>query len=304
MTTTNKARADIYSRVTTKIVSDLEKGVRSWQKPWDASHTASSISRPLRSTGQPYQGINVVLLWSEAIDKGYVAPIWMTYKQAAALNAQVRRGEQGSLVVYADRIKKTETDSEGKESKLDIPFTKGYTVFNVEQIEGLPTHFYGRAEALAPIPRIAAAEAFLSRTGATIRHGGDRAFYSPTHDFVQMPMHESFEDAESYVATVVHELTHWTSHPSRLNRALGKRFGDEAYAAEELIAELGAAFLCADLGVTPETREDHAAYLDHWLKVLNADTRAIFTAASQAQRATDYLHELTTVAGSAFTMTA
>jgi len=231
----------------------------------------------------------VLLLWGEALEKGYNAPIWMTYKQAATMGAQVRKGEHGSLVVYADKFTKTETDVQGHEAEREIPFMKGYTVFNVEQVEGLPAHFYAKAEAPHPVDRIPAVEAFAAATGATIQHG-NRAFYAPSRDLVQMPPRESFRDAESYAATLVHELTHWTAHPSRLARELGKRFGDQAYAAEELIAEMGSAFLCADLGISPEVRDDHASYLAHWLDVLQKDSHAIFTAASLAQRAGEYLH--------------
>jgi antirestriction protein ArdC len=188
------------------------------------------------------------------------------------------------------KVTKTETDAQGHESERSIPFMKGYTVFNVEQVEGLPEHFYGKDGAPQQIARIPQAEAFFAATGATIQHGGNRAFYAPSPDLVQMPPRESFKDAESYAATLAHELTHWTAHPSRLAPELGKRFGDQAYAVEELIAEMGSVFLCADLGITPEVREDHASYLAHWLHVLNEDSRAIFTAASHAQRAADYLH--------------
>ena len=286
-------RVDVYARVTAKIVADLEQGIRTWSRPWNAAHAAGHICRPLRANGTPYRGINVLLLWCEAEERGYTAPIWMTYKQAQALGAQVRKGETGSLVVYADRITKTETNEKGEEAAREIAFMKGYTVFNAQQIDGLPAHFHARAAPpVTALPRLEAAEAFFSATGADIRHGGNRAFYAPGPDRVQMPPRDSFRDAESYAATLAHELTHWTSHPSRLARQLGKRFGDEAYAAEELIAEMGAAFLCADLGITPEPREDHAGYLAHWLKVLKADSRAIFTAASQAQQAADYLHSL------------
>lgn len=286
-------RVDVYARVTAKIVADLEQGIRTWARPWNAAHAAGHICRPLRACGTPYRGINVLLLWCEAEERGYTAPIWMTYKQAQALGAQVRKGETGSLVVYADRFTKTETNATGEEAAREIAFMKGYTVFNVEQIDGLPAHFHARAVApTSALPRLDTAEAFFSATGADIRHGGNRAFYAPGPDRVQMPPQDSFRDAESYAATLAHELTHWTSHPSRLARALGKRFGDDAYAAEELIAEMGAAFLCADLGITPEPRADHAGYLAHWLKVLKADSRAIFTAASQAQQAADYLRSL------------
>lgn len=292
MTSSQAPRMDVYSRVTSKIIADLEQGVRPWHKPWSASNASGNIIRPLRANGQPYRGVNVLLLWGEADAKGYRSPIWMTYKQAATLGAQVRKGEHGSLVVYADKLTRTETDSEGHETERDIRFMKGYTVFNTEQVDGLPAHYYAKAEAPSPVERIPQAEAFFAATGARVQHGGNRAFYAPHPDFIQMPPAESFESPESYAATKAHELTHWTAHPSRLARELGKRFGDDAYAAEELIAEMGSAFLCADLGITPETRDDHASYLDHWLKVLKADSRAIFTAASQAQRAADYLHEL------------
>ena len=288
----SSARADVYSSVTSRIIADLEKGVRPWQKPWDAEHPAGCITRPLRHSGVPYRGMNVLLLWGEALVQGYNAPIWMTFKQAAELGGHVRRGEHGSLVVFADRFTKTETDDAGQAIEREIPFMKGYTVFNVEQIEGLPAHYYAKAAPQEPIACIERAEAFFAATGATIRHGGNQAFYAPARDLVQMPSRESFKDAESYCATLAHELTHWTSAPSRCDRQLGKRFGDSAYAAEELIAEMGSAFLCADLGITPEVRADHAQYLRQWLGILTDDKRAIFTAAAQAQRAADFLHSL------------
>lgn len=292
-TTENSSpREDVYSRVTARIVADLEQGARPWLKPWSVTHTAGRITRPLRANGQPYRGMNVLLLWGEAVANGYAAPIWMTYKQAQELGAQVRKGERGSLVVYADRISKTETDDKGEEHERSIPFMKGYTVFNVEQVEGLPAHYY--AQPVNPQPmteRIESAERFAASTRADVRHGGNRAFYAPARDFVQMPPFEAFKDAESYYATLTHELTHWTGHASRCAREFekGHRFGSEGYAFEELVAELGAAFLCADLGITPEVRDDHAAYLASWLKVLKQDKRAIFSAAAHAQRAADYL---------------
>jgi len=287
-------RADVYSRVTAKIVADLEKGVRPWLKPWNAEHAAGHITRPLRANGIPYKGINVLMLWGDAVDKGFACPIWMTYRQAAELGGQVRKGESGSLVVYADRIKRTDTDDKGEETEHEIPFMKGYTVFNCEQMEGLPAHFYAPAAPVFPLDRrIAAAESFAKSTGADIRHEGNLAYYAIHDDRVQLPPFESFRDAESYYATLLHELTHWTRHASRLDRDFGrKRWGDAGYAAEELVAELGAAFLCADLGVTAEPRDDHASYLATWLDVLQHDKRAIFTAAAHAQRAADYLHSM------------
>ena len=287
-------KSDVYSRVTDKIIADLERGNLTWLQPWQAGHKAGPVSRPLRAGGIPYRGVNVLMLWAAAMEKGYSCPLWLTYKQASELGGQVRKGEKGSLVVYANRITKTATDDKGADVEIEIPFMKGYTVFNAEQIDGLPAHFTATVQPLNnEIQRLDAVERFFESTKATIRHGGNRAFYSPALDLVQMPELASFRDAESYYATRAHEMTHWTRHETRLNRDFGrKRWGDAGYAMEELVAEIGAAFLCADLGITPETREDHAAYVASWLKVLKDDKRAIFTAASHAQKAADYLNGL------------
>lgn len=284
---------DIYQKITNQIVAALEAGVRPWMQPWNAEHAAGRIVRPLRANGIAYRGINTVMLWAEAVEKGYAAPIWMTFKQAAELGAHVRKGERGSLVVYASTLHRTETDeTSGTEVERDIPYMKGYTVFNVEQMEGLPEQYTRPASVvLDPVQRIAHAEAFFAATGAEISHGGNRAYYAEGPDRIQMPLFETFKDVESYYSTVAHECIHWTKHKSRLDRDLGrKRWGDEGYAAEELVAELGSAFLCADLGITPDMRDDHAAYIASWLKVLKDDKRAIFTTAAHAQRASDFLH--------------
>ena len=287
-------RTDIYDKVTATIVAELEKGVRPWFKPWSAEHAAGRITRPLRHNGQPYSGINILMLWSSAVAQGFAAPMWMTFRQAKELGAHVRKGEKGSLVVYSNSITRSETDENGEESEREIPFMKGYTVFNVEQIEGLPEHYYGRPEPhLGGPERIDRAEAFFAALGADIRHGGNRAFYAIGIDQVKMPPMEAFADAESYYATLAHECAHWTRHPTRLDRDFGrKRWGDEGYAREELVAELASAFLCADLELTPEVREDHSAYIASWLKVLKDDKRAILNAAAHAQRAADYLRGL------------
>lgn len=293
MSATNEApRPDIYSRITTQIIEALEKGVKPWTQPWNASHAAGHVSRPLRHNGQPYAGINVVTLWSSAMTAHYTAPIWMTFKQAIELGGHVRKGEKGSPVVYADTMRRTESDeATGEDAERVIPFLKAYTVFNVEQIEGLPAQYHALAEPVRnPEERIAAAETFFTATSADIRHGGDCAYYSPALDYIQMPAFEAFRDAQSYYATLAHEATHWTRHNTRLDRDFGrKRFGDDGYAREELVAELGAAFLCADLGLKLEDREDHAAYISHWLGVLREDKKAIFAAAAHAQRAAAYL---------------
>jgi antirestriction protein ArdC len=258
---TSSSRVDVYTRVTTKVIADLENGVRTWLKPWSADVDATRVVLPLRHNGVPYRGINVLLLWSEAMEKGYSSPKWMTFKQAIELGGHVRKGEHGSLIVYADKITQTEENDKGEEVERDIPFMKGYTVFNVAQIERLPEEYYGTPEKKGDTMKlIGKAEAFFAATGAVVRHGGSKAYYAPGPDVIQMPEPEAFRDGESYAATKAHELTHRTSHASRLAREFGaKRFGDEGYAMEELVAELGAAFLCVALGITPEAREDHAA---------------------------------------------
>ncbi len=286
-------KLDVYSKVTNSIIADLERSNLTWLQPWQSGHAAGHISRPLRAGGIAYRGVNVLMLWASAMEYGFNNPLWVTYKQAAELGGQVRKGEKGSLVVYADTIRKTGTDDTGADVETAIPFMKGYTVFNAEQVDGLPTHFYAT---IAPInqdvERLECAERFFAATRATIQHGGNQAYYRPSQDIVQMPEFPTFRDRESYYATLAHEMTHWTRHPSRLDRDLGrKRFADAGYAMEELVAEIGAAFLCADLGITPETREDHAAYIASWLTVLKGDKRAIFTAASHAQKAVDHLHQ-------------
>ena len=229
------------------------------------------------------------------MDKGYCCPIWLTFNQAKVAGGFVKKGEKGTTVVYASTFEKTDTDADsGKETTEKIPFLKAYTVFNAEQVEGLPGHYYARAEAPKNLAdRLAHAERFFAATKIDTRHGGDKAFYSPGADFIQLPPYDSFQNREIYYATRAHESIHWTKHEKRLHRSFeSKRFGDNGYAVEELVAELGAAFLCADLGVTPEVMPEHASYLAAWLKVLKADKRAIFTAASHASKAAEYLHQL------------
>lgn len=203
-------RTDVYQKITDRIVSELECGVTPWMKPWSAGNGEGRIIRPLRANGIPYQGINVLMLWSEAIEKGFASSMWMTFRQASELGAHVREGEKGTLVVYADRITRSETDAEtGEEAKRDIPFMKGYTVFNVEQIAGLPSHYYIKpAPRGETVTRIERAESFFAGTGAQIAHGGSQACYVLRTDNVHMPCIDFFRDAESYYATLAHETTH------------------------------------------------------------------------------------------------
>ncbi|WP_371422013.1 ArdC family protein [Tardiphaga sp.] len=291
-------RADIYQRVTDTIIRDLEQGTRSWTKPWTTTSKDSDSIRPLRHDGTPYRGINVLILWSEAVEHGYASPTWMTYRQAKALGAQVRKGEHGATVVYAKTIERAEDDAlTGDETVTRIPMLRAYTVFNTDQIDGLPVPPPAQPSAITESvsTRVERADAFIAATRATIVHRGNRACYIPSADRIEMPSYGQFIDtptasaAECYYATVLHELVHWTSPSHRCDRDLGKRFGDHAYAREELVAEIGAAFLCADLSITLEPRPDHAAYLANWLAVLKSDKRAIFTAAALAQKAVDWL---------------
>jgi antirestriction protein ArdC len=201
---------DIYQTLTDQIVRELEKGVRPWMKPWSSDHMQGRVSLPLRHNGVAYRGVNIVVLWMQATAKGYAAPFWMTFKQALEIGGCVRKGEKGSPVVYASSITRSETnDSSGEESARDIHFMKGYTVFNVEQIDGLPEHYYVKpAPRVQPLSRIERAEAFFAATGASIVHGGSQACYVQRTDNIHMPCIDLFRDVESYYATVAHETTH------------------------------------------------------------------------------------------------
>jgi antirestriction protein ArdC len=251
------------------------------------------MGRPLRVNGTPYRGINTVALWSAAQMRGFQSRYWLTFKAAKDMGAFVRKGEKGELAFFVGRSTRTRTDDAGNDTDETFAFLKTYTVFNADQIEDLPERFYTKtAPVVSEEERDADADCFVRATNATVRHGGASAYFMPSADLVQMPAFAAFRDAESYYATLLHELIHWTSTEKRCNRTLGKRFGDNAYAAEELVAELGAAFLCADLGLSAEPRADHASYLASWIKVLKADSRAIFTAAAAAERAAGFLHSL------------
>jgi antirestriction protein ArdC len=281
-------RADIYQRVTDQIIAAIEKGAGKWDMPWN-----QNSGMPLNvQSNKFYRGVNVPVLWSVAQDKGYEHPIWGTYKQWSEKDAQVRKGEKAALVVFwkfFDNAKGEEAESEPDEKSGRRAMARAYPVFNCGQVDGYTPV---KPEPLPVAERIERAEDFFHHVGADVRHGGPRAFYSPNSDHIQMPPFEAFKDAEAFYATLGHEHQHWTGAEKRLNRSLKNRFGSDAYAMEELAAEIGAAFLCADLGLAVNPRPEHAAYIDSWLKVLRGDKRAIFTAASQAQRSTDFLHNL------------
>jgi antirestriction protein ArdC len=280
---------DVYTRVTAQIVTAIEQGAGTWKMPW---HTSGRFAfSPINVTSKkPYRGINTVCLWAAAESKGYESGAWATYQQWQDRGAQVRKGERSTTVVFWKFANgETQEDGDGHTaSGSRLLFTRGYSVFNAAQVDG----YTAKAEPDRPmLERIAQADAFFSSIGATVRHGGNQAYYSPASEHIQMPAFQAFREAVSYYSTLAHEHTHWTANAGRCDRQLGKRFGDNAYAAEELIAELGAAFTCAHLGLSTEPREDHAQYIQSWLKVLKADKRAIFTAASKAQQACDWLVE-------------
>jgi antirestriction protein ArdC len=289
-----------YQTVTDRIVAMLEGGTKPWQRPWnsaDGVRIGSPIARPLRSNGQPYRGANVLNLWAAGMLRGFSSRYWLTYKGAQEFGGQVRKGAKSELAFYVGRHT-VEAQKEGDDDKV-VAFMRSYCVFNADQIDGLPARFYAAAEPAAPIApapahaRNAEVDTFVDNLSVKLAHGGDRAYYMPSADAVRMPHLEQFHDADSYYATLLHELTHWTGHATRCDRdfSASKRWGDSAYAAEELVAELGAAFLCADLGVSEgEPRADHADYIASWIAVLKADNRAIFRAASAAEKAAAWIH--------------
>ena len=275
-----RRKRDIYKEVTDRIISQLKEGTKPWVKSWATNGAAV----PLRYNGQPYRGINTMLLWME----GRENPYWMSYKQASSIGGQVRGGERGTVVVFFKMLDKKEDD--GKTTR--IPLMRHYSVFNVEQIDGLPEKFYPKPVERTPVERDVASEAYIANTGAEIRHGGDRAFFSPSEDFIQSPEADAFDSGEAYYATLLHELGHWTGGADRLDRNLKTAHGTRDYAREELVAELYAAMISAKIGVSPHPRDDHADYLASWLEVLQEDDRAIFRASTAAQRAADFTDSL------------
>lgn len=286
---TQPERANLYDEVTSRIVAELEAGRIPWVQPWGQAGTGPALPRNAL-TVRNYSGVNVLILWGAVIAEVYPSQSWLTFKQARDAGGAVRKGERGTTVVYADRFtpeaEKERARQTGDEAKA-VPFLKRFTVFNVAQCEGLRP---GLAADPAPLPErqiVPVAEAMIAASGVDFRIGGGRAFYLPSHDFVQVPPQPAFFEQINYYRTCLHELTHATGHASRLGRDLTNGFGSKDYAREELIAEMGSAFLCAALGIEPTVR--HADYLGSWLAVLREDNRAIFRAARAASRAADWL---------------
>lgn len=277
-----EAKTNVYETITAKIVAILEAGKSTGSITWNGQGEAGKIPYNLK-TGDPYRGANVLSLWIAAEEKGYASPAWLTYKQARDLGGQVRRDEKSTLGIYFDKMDKTERNGDGEEEKRRIPFAKPFWLFNLDQIDGLARP--APADQWDPLER---AEEVLKGSGAKIIEGGTKAFYNPVKDQMQLPDRTRFRCPENFYVVGFHELTHWTGHKSRLARDLKNRFGTEAYAMEELVAELGAAFISAETGVKGKL-EHHASYIDSWLRVLKGDKRAIVTAASAASRAARFV---------------
>ena len=288
---TGQDRASLYDEITDKIIAELEAGCVPWVQPWGTSASKAPLAIPRNaSTDRQYSGINILILWGAAIERGFTGQSWLTFRQALSLGGHVRKGERGITVVYADRFvpkdEKRRARKDGEEAQA-IPFLKRFTVFNTDQCEELPDNI----ATAAPPPQLGmiepTIEALIKASGITFHIGGDRAFYAPAEDYVQVPPPQAYFEPINWHRTALHELGHATGHRSRLNRDQSASYGTRKYAFEELVAELCAAFGCASLGIVPTVR--HADYIGYWLEILREDNRAIVRAASQASKAADYL---------------
>jgi antirestriction protein ArdC len=281
-------RRDLYAEVSARIIAELEAGAAPWVKPWSATAGANPPCNAV--TNRPYSGCNVILLWL-ARGRGWPTPRFLTFKGAIDAGGNVRKGEHGTKVIFVKQLRIKEGDSDEADTRL-IPMLREHTVFNVAQCENLPDNIKaGKPMRIRnPDTRDALADEFLRSTGADIREGSGEAYYVPSCDFISMPAFGAFKSADHFYNVAFHELTHWTGHKSRLDRDLRHRFGERAYAAEELVAELGAAFLCAEVGFDGDVR--NAGYIATWIDLLKSDKRAFFTACSKASQAADYLRGL------------
>lgn len=287
----SRKRGDLYASVTDIVISQLEAGRVPWVQPWGRPDISTPLGLPTNGlTHRRYSGINILLLWGAAIETQRTTQTWLTYRQAQSLGAQVRHGETGTTVCYADnfvpkaeRLRAQETGGDPQ----SVGFLKRYTVFNAGQCDGLDPSFFAGVTPLPEREIVPIAETLIAATGAEFRTGGDKAFYSPSGDFIQVPPQPAFFEQINYYRTCFHELGHWTGHVSRLDRDLKGHNGTKLYAKEELVAEMTTAFICAALGIVPTVR--HADYIGSWLRVLQDDRRFVFKAASLASKAADYI---------------
>ncbi len=285
----NNDRASLYAEVTARVIAELEAGRLPWVQPWDAASCGCTMPHNA-GTGRRYSGINVLILWAAVIEGRYMSQRWLTYRQAQAAGGNVRKGERGTTICYADRFTPKEEQARARDEDRDarqIAFLKRFTVFNVDQCEGLPEALTSTSDMPAEAEMLPQVQALIVASGADFRVGGGEAYYSPGGDFVAVPPQAAFGEPINWYRTALHELGHWTGHRSRLDRDQRGGFGGADYAREELVAEMASAFACASLSIRPTVR--HADYIGSWLAVLREDEKAIFRAASAASRAADYL---------------
>ncbi|MBT0669774.1 DUF1738 domain-containing protein [Novosphingobium profundi] len=282
-------RQSLYGEVTNRIIADLEEGRVPWVQPWDAARCP--VTMPHNGvTGRIYSGINVLILWAAGIGGGYSSQRWLTYKQAEKAGGNVKRGEKGTVICYADRFTPKDEAQKARSEERDartVAFLKRFTVFNLDQCEGLPIEAGVAASVPDPVMTRIEADRIIALSGADVRIGGREAYYAPGEDFVMVPPQVAFPDPINWYRTALHELGHWTGHPTRLNRDQSGRYRSAKYGREELVAEMTSAFVCASLGIAPSVR--HSDYIGAWLTVLREDEKAIFRAASAASKAADYL---------------
>ncbi|MBA3448353.1 MAG: DUF1738 domain-containing protein [Pseudaminobacter sp.] len=287
-TSSSAERTDVYTRITAEIVAAIEAGAGDWRMPWH--HAGSATTRPENvSSRKRYRGVNVLALWIAAQARGYADGLWGTYRQWHAVGAQVRKDERGTTVVLWKQAASSGEDNQGDDDEVNYRrvFARAFTVFNVAQVDGY------ELEAVNLLPeneRIVHAETFLTNLGVNTIFGGSEAYYLPSTDTVHLPNFAHFRDAASFIGTWAHELGHASGSKRRLDRDLSGRFGSAAYAAEECAVEILSGLILADLTIAHHPRPDHAAYISSWLAILKVDPRAIFTAASKAQQAADWMH--------------
>ncbi|MFQ3452443.1 zincin-like metallopeptidase domain-containing protein [Bradyrhizobium sp. UFLA01-814] len=284
-------RANLYDEITDKIIGELEAGRVPWVQPWGTAAAKAPLAMPKNAaTGRQYSGINILILWGAVIIHGYPGQSWLTFRQALSLGGNVRKGEHGTTVVYADRFVPDDEKKRARETGEEaatIPFLKRFTAFNAAQCEGLPEDVAIIAPPPPPGLIEPQVEALIRATAIDFRIGGNRAFYAPDADFVMVPPPHAYFEPINWHRTALHELGHATGHASRLGRDLTGSFGTKKYAFEELVAEMNAAFCCASLGIVPTVR--HADYIGSWLEVLREDNRAVVRAASQASKAANWI---------------
>lgn len=281
-------KKDMYQIVTDKVIHALENGVKPWACPWDMTNNSGNGLPMNFKSGNAYSGINIMLLWSDIVDKSFSSPYFLTFKQAVELGGNVKKGSKGSQIIYYKMIDIKNKNKEDK--KEQIPMLKTYTIFNLDQIDGIESpkvecqSDFQNSSGFVEIPKI---ENLIERTGVKIVHKGANAFYSPSYDQITMPTKDRFSNSSDYYCTIWHELVHSTSASKRLDRSLKGKFGSKDYAFEELVAELGSAFCCADLGIIGKLQ--HESYIAYWLEKLSNDKRFIFKAASLASKAHQFL---------------